>query len=287
MQTIPRRQFLRTGVIGLAAARSLLTEAADTKENTLEMEPGCQIFGVRHQLVADFDGTLKQLYDAGYRLIEYCSPPGFTWERAALAPLSKLSAKETRRRVEAAGLRVVSCHYQYRELMDHIDERVEFAKELGLSHMIVATVGRPKTLNDWMERADDLNGLGEKVRKAGMQLGFHNHRQEWQEIDGVLVFDALTKRFDPRLVNWQFHLQNPASGRNPVDVLKRYSGRVFSLHIMDYSATGQRSVPVGQGSIDWKKLFAAAKAEGVQYYFVEMDMDALKASCPYLQALEV
>lgn len=168
----------------------------ETKADTFEMAPGCQIFGVRHQLVADFDGTLKELFDAGYRIIEYCSPPGFTWEKAGLAPLIKLGAGETRRRIEAAGLRVVSCHYQYRELMDHIGERIEFAIELGLKHMIVATMGRPKTLDDWMECADNLNKLGEKVQKAGMRLGFHNHGQEWQEIDGVLVFDALTKRFD-------------------------------------------------------------------------------------------
>jgi sugar phosphate isomerase/epimerase len=125
------------------------------------------------------------------------------------------------------------------------------------------------------------------VKQAGMQLGFHNHGQEWQEIDGVLVFDALTRRFDPKLVNWQFHLQNPATGRNPIEVLEEYSGRVLSLHIMDYSATSEGSVPVGQGSIDWKKLFATAKAAGVQHYFVEMDMEAIEASGRYLKSLRV
>jgi sugar phosphate isomerase/epimerase len=258
----------------------------ETKGTDSEFLQGCQIFGVRHQLVANFDGTLKQLYDAGYRVIEYCSPLGFTWEKAGLAPLIKLSAKQTRNRIEAAGLRAVSCHYQYPELKKHLDERIEFAKELGLQHMVVATMGRSKTLDGWMERADDLNRFGEKVRQAGMKLGFHNHGQEWQEIDGVLLFDALTKRFDPKLVNWQFHLQDPASGRNPVDVLEKYSGRVLSLHIMDYPASGEGTVPVGQGAIDWRRLFAAAKSGGVQHYFVEMDMDALKASAAYLKSLK-
>jgi sugar phosphate isomerase/epimerase len=181
----------------------------------------------------------------------------------------------------------VSCHYQYPELKKHLDERIDFAKELGLEHMVVATMGRPKTLDGWMERADDLNRFGDKVKQAGMQLAFHNHGQEWQEIDGVLVFDALTKRFDPKLVNWQFHLQNPASGRDPIDVLEEYAGRVLSLHIMDYSESSEQAVPVGQGSIDWKKLFAAARAGGVKYYFVEMDMDAIRASGSYLTSFEV
>jgi sugar phosphate isomerase/epimerase len=138
-----------------------------------------------------------------------------------------------------------------------------------------------------MERADDLNRFGEKVKQAGMQLGFHNHGQEWHVIDGVLVFDALTKRFDPKLVNWQYHLQNPASGRDPVDILNEYTGRVLSLHIMDYSADAEGAVPVGQGSVSWKNLFTAARASGVRYFFVEMDMDALKASGHFLKSLNV
>jgi sugar phosphate isomerase/epimerase len=285
MQTITRRQFVATSVVSLAAAKRL---AAATLETNHKFTPGCQIFGVRHQLVADFDGTLKQLYDAGYRVIEYCSPPGFTWDKAGLGTLTKLTAKETRSRIEAAGLRAVSCHYQYPELKKHLDERIEFAKELGLEHMVVATMGRPETLDGWMERADDLNRFGEKVKQAGMQLGFHNHGQEWRKIDGVLIFDALTKRFDPKLVNWQYHLQNPASGGNPADVLERYAGRVLSLHIMDYSAVADEgAVPVGQGTLDWKKLFTAAKACGVKYYFVEMDMDAIKASGHFLKSLMV
>ena len=91
MQTITRRQFVATSVISLAAAKRLSAAAVETSH---KFTPGCQIFGVRHQLVADFDGTLKQLYDAGYRVIEYCSPPGFTWEKAGLAPLIKLTPKK-------------------------------------------------------------------------------------------------------------------------------------------------------------------------------------------------
>lgn len=285
MKTISRRQFMAATAVGFAAA-AYKSAAMGTKAGVLDMAPGCQIWGVREQLVADFDGTLKQLHDAGYRNIEFCSPPGYTWEGGGLGPLMALSAEDIRRRAKAAGVRMVSCHYGYEELLEHIDERIEFAQVLGLEQMVIASAGNPETMDAWMEVADNLNKLGEKVKKAGMQFGYHNHRQEWQEMDGVLVFDALTKRFDPELVKWQFHLENPASGHDPIDILSKYEGRIFSLHIMDY-AEGQRgAVPVGQGVIDWKKLFAAAKASGVKHYFVEMDMEALKASSPYLQTLK-
>jgi sugar phosphate isomerase/epimerase len=49
----------------------------------------------------------------------------------------------------------------------------------------------------------------------------------------------------------------------------------------------ERLVPVGQGVVDWKALFAAAKKGGVKNYFVEMGMDALKESYTYLHELQV
>jgi len=46
-------------------------------------------------------------------------------------------------------------------------------------------------------------------------------------------------------------------------------------------------MPVGQDTLDWKKIFTAAKATGIQNYFVEMNLDPMKASVPYLRGLQV
>jgi sugar phosphate isomerase/epimerase len=69
-------------------------------------------------------------------------------------------------------------------------------------------------------------------------------------------------------------------------MLEKYAGRNQSQHLSDWSATEKKPVPVGQGAIDWKKLFAAAKRAGVKNYFVEMDLDAMKASYAYLKELQ-
>jgi sugar phosphate isomerase/epimerase len=283
MKVLSRRRF----VAGGAAAAGSSAIAHRLRGAIPGMPAGCQIFGVRKQLVADFDGTLKQLHHIGYRVIEFCSPPGFTWPKAGLAPLMKLSAGEIRRRTGDAGLRMVSCHYQYRELMEHIDERIEFANELGLEHMVVATIGRPETLDGWRERADDLNMLGEKARDGGLQLGFHNHGHEFIRVEGALVFDELMSRFDRKLVKSQFQVSILGKGVSPSTVLKKYPGRFLSLHLQDCFADSEGSVAVGQGEIDWSELFAAARGSNSKYYFVELDMDGLKASFPYLRDLEI
>jgi sugar phosphate isomerase/epimerase len=70
-------------------------------------------------------------------------------------------------------------------------------------------------------------------------------------------------------------------------MLEKYKGRILSLHLSDWSATEKKSVPVGQGAIDWKRLFTVAKKTGVKNYFVEMDMPAMKASYAFLEKLKI
>jgi sugar phosphate isomerase/epimerase len=254
----------------------------------LKLPIGCQVFPVREQLVQDFDGTLRAIAAVGYRVIEFCSPPGFV--KMGFASLMGMKASEIRQRINGAGLRVVSCHYQFLELKEHLDERISFAKELGLKQMVVATLAIPESapLDGWKKAADELNKLGERTQKAGIQLGFHNHGFEFQQIGGALIFDELMKRWDPKLVKSQFQVSDAARlGFDPAAILTKYPGRFLSLHLQDWSATTKEVAPVGQGSIDWRKVFTAAKKGGIAYYFVEMSMDALKASYPYLHDLSV
>jgi hypothetical protein len=59
------------------------------------------------------------------------------------------------------------------------------------------------------------------------------------------------------------------------------------MHVQGWSAKTKKIVPVGQGTLDWKKIFTAATTGGVKNYFVEMDLPMMKASVPYLQRLKV
>ena len=140
---------------------------------------------------------------------------------------------------------------------------------------------------DWMKAAGELNKIGARTKKEGIQLGFHNHNFEFQEIEGVLIYDKLMSEFDPKLVKMQFQVAVISLGYQAATYLKKYPDRFISLHLADWSSTDKKSVPVGAGVVDWKGLFAVAKAGGVENYFVEMNMDALKASYSYLHDLKL
>jgi len=274
--TVSRRHFLGGSLAALAAL----------KADPMGLPIGCQTYPVREALGKDFEGTLKQLAGIGYKTIEMCSPPGY--ERSGYGPLMKLSAKEMRQKIHDAGLTCESCHYNFRELKESLSERIAFAKELGLKQMVCSTFSvRPEAgMSDWVKAAQDLNQIGEQVHKAGLQTGFHNHNFEFKEIDGVLVYDKLMSELDSKLVKMQFQVAVISQGYEAAKFFAKYPGRFISIHLQDWDAATKKSVAVGKGVVDWPKTFAAAKKAGVKNYFVELNLDQMKESYPYLHGLK-
>jgi sugar phosphate isomerase/epimerase len=269
-------------VIGMAAMDYLTHRAGTLAADPLGQPIGCQTWPVRETIGADLDGTLKGLADAGFRRIELCSPPSYA--KVGFGPLEGLKASQLRERIHAAGLACESCHYAFTELKEHLDDRLAYAKELGLRQMIIATFSLPKgaKMAEWMRAADEANKLGDQTRRAGIQLGFHNHDFEFQKLDGELIYDRLMGELDARSVKMQFQVGVVRLGYNAADFFDKYPGRFISMHLQDWSPELKKEVPLGQGMVDWKKVFAAAKTGGVKNYFVEMDPGAMKASVPYL-----
>ena len=278
-QPLSRRQFLNRSAMGITAALALHADP-------LGLPIGCQTYPVRDALGKDLEGTLAELRSIGYRNIEMCSPPGY--EKSGYGPLVNKKASEIRDAIHKAGLACESCHYQFREMKENLDDRIGYAKDLGLKQMVLSTFGlrAEASMADWTTAAEELNRIGEKVQKAGMQAGFHNHNFEFKEIDGVLVYDKLMSTLDPKLVKMQFQVSVISLGYEAATYLTKYPGRFISLHLQDWSPAEKKQVAVGQGAVDWKKLFAAAKTGGVKNYFVELNMDQLKASYPYLHELK-
>jgi sugar phosphate isomerase/epimerase len=282
MQT--RRHFVG-GAMGLAGYLSL--ETLELGADPLGLPVGFQVFPVREMLGKDFAGTLRQLAAVGYRAVEMCSPPSYA--NYGFALLANLKASEMRQIIQAAGLSCESCHYQFSELKQHLEERIAFAKDLGLKQMILSTfgLGRDAAMDDWRRAAGELNKIGAEMKKAGLQAGFHNHDFEFKQFDGVLVYDELMSRLDPNLIKMQFQVAVISLGYEAATFFTKYPGRFISAHLADWSSTDKKTVAVGQGVVDWKKLFAAAKTGGITNYFVEVNLDEMKASYPYLHGLRL
>jgi sugar phosphate isomerase/epimerase len=282
MSYINRRSFISHSAALAGAALLAPSILRGGNFSAIKGPIGFQSWIVRKSIEQDFTGTLKKMASLGYNSIEMCSPQGYA--KMGFGPLEKLKASELKSTIRNEGFTCISCHYGLGELRDHIDERIAYAKDLGLEQMIVSSFGLPKdaTLSDWKKAADEVNKLGEKSKKAGIQMGFHNHNVEFEKLEGELIYDALLKQFDPALVKMQFQVWVISIGYKAADYFKKYPGRFISAHLYDWSGTGEERVPLGQGKVDWKEFFAAAKVGGVKNYFVEME-EGLKESAEFLK----
>ncbi|HEX3768115.1 MAG TPA: TIM barrel protein [Puia sp.] len=281
MKKLNRRDFIvknSMGIGGILAFSQLpLSVFAEKDPIWLNQPIGFQTYPIRELIARDFSGTLRMMSGYGYQLVEMCSPQGYV--DSGFGPLVSIKPADMRKIIEDAGLHCPSCHFTFPELTDKLDERIEFAQQLGLTQMICSTFWLPKTatLNDYLESADKLNKSAEKIKKAGMQAGFHNHEFEFAKLDNQLIYDALMGRFDPALVKMQFQTEVINLGYKASDYFNKYPGRFISSHLSDWTAD-KKEVPICKGIIDWKEFFVAAKTGGVQNFFVEMKLEDMKDS---------
>lgn len=287
MAEISRREFVKTAATATVAAGILSANALQLNANPLGLPIGCQTWPVREGIAKDFPGTIKMLAGAGFHHIELCSPVGY--DDSGFGGLAKYKGSELRKMLNDLGVQCISSHFSMEELRKNQEGRIEWAKDLGLTQMLVASLGGPKhpTMDDVKRAVDEYNKFGQKAADAGIQQGLHNEDFETSSIDGKRTYDLLFGLLDPKLVKFQFQISTISEGFDAVEYFTKYPGRFISMHVQGWSAKTKKIVPVGQGTLDWKKIFTAAGPAGVKNYFVEMNFEMMKASVPYLRNLKV
>ena len=281
MPVVSRREFL----LGAAAGTALA--ARELRGNPLGMPIGCQTYPVRNMIAKDFPGTIKQLAEAGFQTIELCSPVGYA--DSGFAGLAKYKGAELRRMLGDLGVKCESSHFDIKELRENLPGRIAWAVDLGLTQMMVPSLDGPRnpTLDDVKRAADEYNKMGEQSAKAGIQQGLHNEGFELSMVGGKRTYDLLLEMLDPKVVKFQFQVSTISRGYDAAEYFTKYTGRFVSMHVQDWSAVTRKTMAVGQGTLDWRRIFTAAKTGGLKNYFVEMNLDLMRASVPFLRQLEV
>jgi sugar phosphate isomerase/epimerase len=159
----------------------------------------------------------------------------------------------------------------------------------------------------WKRLAALFNECGQISAAAGMQLCYHNHMREFEKLGSTTGFEILLTECDPKLVKMEMDIFWVVyGGEEPLHFWRRYPGRFPLLHIKDMKKDAAGSTtefpseqgpnpfaPVGQGKIEWPKIFPHVHAAGAQHIFVEQDrsdvpvLEAIKASFEYLRKLRV
>jgi sugar phosphate isomerase/epimerase len=287
MSALSRREFLGAAATSGAAIGFLGANPLQLFADPLALPIGCQTWPVRASIAKDFPGTLKQLADAGFQSVELCSPYGY--EQFGFGGLAKYSPAELRKILSDAGVTCISSHFGIDELRKNQERSLAWAKGIGLTQMLVPSLDGPKnpTMDNVKRAADEYNKMAERAAQAGIQQGLHNEDFELSTVNGKRTYDILFDLLDPKLVKFQFQVSTISQGYDAAEYFTKYPGRFISMHVQGWSAETKRIVPVGQGTLDWKKIFTAARIGGIKNYFVEMDLEKMRSSVAYLHQLQV
>ena len=282
-----RRNFIKTtsAALGAAVIPGQFLYGSSGPETKGHLSFGFQTWTLRDQLGEDLPGTLKMMAGMGYKEVEFCSPLGYSG--TPFEKFNGMKGSELRRIITDAGLKCESSHYGMGELRDHLDNRIEWSLEMGITQIIASSFGLHgnASIDDFRRACDELNAIGLKIKAAGLQAGFHNHHGEFEKRGDDLIYDVLMAQLDPGIVKMQFQVAVVDIGYKAADYFRKYPGRFISTHLADWSSEKKAQVAIGQGIVDWDDFFAAAKIGGVKNFFVEMEPDTFPDSARFLKEI--
>ena len=282
-----RRSFLGAAALGAAAvaipgaaAESLVATARSRLGSSSAAQAiGLQLYTVRDLMQRDVEVTLRQVAEIGYREVEF-------------AGLFDKKASKVADWLKKDGLTSPSSHIPLDRLKGNIQGVVDDCQTLGNSYVVCPYIdpAMRKTGDDWRRIAQDFNKIAESLQRVGLRFAYHNHDFEFAPLGNEIGYDILLKECDPKLVKMEMDLFWITKGKHdPLAYFAKYPGRFPLVHVKDMAGT-DKIVNVGEGHIDWQKIFAKRREAGIEHFFVENDnptspLADIKVSYTYLSRL--
>ena len=244
-----------------------------------------QLYSVRDDMAADFEGTLKKVKALGYDAVEF-------------AGLYGKSAAEVKKMCEEIGLVPLSAHVPFIDMMNDLSLLDVYA-EIGCKFVVIPYLTEEYRPGN-EKFADVIEGakvLGKKANELGMKLCYHNHDFEFVKVDGEYALDILYKEVSADLLQPELDTcWVNVGGENPAEYLRKYAGRAEILHLKDFVGAKSENMyaligidedekketggkfefrPVGSGVQNFPAILAAAEESGVEWVVVEQDMPSM------------
>jgi sugar phosphate isomerase/epimerase len=281
-----RRNFIKQS--GLLTAGLMMNPSDLLKK---QKKVGIQLYSVRDEIFKDPKGVIKKIATAGYSEVEM-------FGLSAGNKFYGLTVKEFAQLLKDNKLKSPSGHYMPEKFLfengngDDVKNFCEVGNTLGNKYIIIPWMQeeRRKNIDQYKALAERINKAGEICKQANLQLAYHNHDFEFADMNGQHGYDVLLNNTDKDLVKMEMDLYWVVrAGYNPVELFKKHPGRFNLWHVKDIDkADKTKNTEVGNGTVDFKTIFANAKLSGVKHYMVEQEnnykpdiFSSIKTSCSY------
>ena len=281
-----RRTFIKQS--GLMTAGLMISPSDLLKK---QKTVGIQLYSVRDEIVKDPRGVIKKIAAAGYNEVEM-------YGLSAGNKFYGLTVKEMVQLLKENNLKSPSGHYAPEDFLfnngngDDVKNFCEVGHALKNKYIIIPFIKeeKRKSIDQYKVLAERINKAAEICKSADLQLAYHNHDFEFIDLYGEHGYDIFLNNTDKDLVKMEMDLYWVVrAGYDPVELFKKHPGRFPLWHVKDMDKTDRtKNTEVGNGSVDFKTIFANAKLAGVKHYLVEQENNyapdiftSIKTSCGY------
>lgn len=233
---------------------------------------GIQLYTLRNEINNDVKGTLDRVAKLGFADVETFGYNG---------KFFGLSASEFKNLLKSLRLTSSSGHYYPAGFFlnagweEKWKATVQDASSIGQKYIVVPWMEETyrNSIDTYKKLAASLNKAAQHCREQGLILAYHNHDFEFNQMEGQSGYDLLLKETDPSIkfemdIYWVRY-----AGKDPIQLMKDSPGRFPLWHVKDMDKTPKKFfTEVGNGVIDFKKIFTYAKLSGMKHFFVEQDV---------------
>jgi sugar phosphate isomerase/epimerase len=202
-------------------------------------------------------------------------------------PDAATSVSDLRAKLERSGLSLACGHMTVAEYDARYDEWSKLLLDRG-SRTWVVPFANADSLDGWLGFLPKFREMQTQLASDGLDLAYHNHHMELDRYNDKAVFEHLLDEM-PEL-KAQFHIGQflPSRGASLPEWIRRYQGRVCSLHVNDANEGGP--APLGQGDCEAIASIQTALDTGVETFIIEVDLtpessDDVKRDLETLQEL--
>jgi sugar phosphate isomerase/epimerase len=256
--TISRRDLLKLGAGSAALCATRAGSLFAAKPQGAKIPVGLQLYSVRQACQKDLPGVLEAVAKMGYAGVEFAGYYDHT-------------ADEIRGLLDKNGLKCCGSHIRLDALTgDALAETVAFNKTLGNPFLIVAWMPPAylKSVETIKEHARIYDEVAAKVKEHGMHVGYHAHGHDFTKVDGRTAWDILFENTCPA-VTMQLDIGNAiGGGGDPIAILNEFPGRSLTIHLKEHGGSPESAL--GEGDVDWAKVFEICESTGgTEWYIVE------------------
>ena len=264
-----RRNFIKQS--GLLTAGLMMNPSELLKK---QKTVGIQLYSLREEIVKNPQSVIQKVAAAGYSNVEM-------YGLSADNKFYGLPVKEFAQLLKDNNLKSSSGHYAPVNFLfengsgDDVKNFCEVGNTLGNKYIIIPWLSeeKRKTIDQYKALAERINKAAEICKAAGLQMAYHNHDFEFADFNGEHGYDILLNNTDKDLVKFEMDIYWVVrAGYNPVELFKKHPGRFHLWHVKDMLKTDKtKNTEIGNGTVDFKTIFASAKLAGVKYYIVEQE----------------